>query len=105
MVVDVAEVHARVLRDQGDVGAHEPVAHVDQRSDRALHLEQVALELVDPLGRLPREGLLEDVVLELGQLVLECVDQREVLVDDEVHERVEDEDGPFGQERRARLAA
>ena len=97
MVVDVAEIDARVVGDQRDVGADEPVADVDQRGDRPLHLEQVPLELVDALGRLPREGLPEDVVLERGQLVLERVDQRKVLVDDEVHQRVEDEAGAFDE--------
>jgi len=62
-----------------------------------------SLELIDLLGRLPGEGLAEDVVLERTQLVLECVDQRKVLVHDEVHERVEHEAGPLA--RRSGLAS
>src|SRR5690349_5190044 len=50
VIVDVAEVGARVVRDQVEVAAHQPVADVDQGRDPALDLEQVALEVVDAHG-------------------------------------------------------
>src|SRR3989442_12225269 len=71
VVVDVAEVGARVLGDQQDVGPHEPGADVHERRDRAFHLEEITLEAVDALGRLRAEPLVEDRRLERLQPGLE----------------------------------
>ena len=45
------------------------------------------------------------VLLEPVEPLLQRVDDREVVVDDEVHQRVEDEAGPFLEQMRRRLAA
>src|SRR5438876_1540927 len=42
VVVDVPEIHARVLRDEGDVDAHEAVADLDLLGHWALYGEEVA---------------------------------------------------------------
>src|SRR5215472_18081766 len=47
VVVDVAEVRPGVVGDEGQVEAHQAIAHVDEGRHRALDLEQVALEVVD----------------------------------------------------------
>ena len=70
--------------------------HTSTSGDTArLSDEQVALQAVDASGRLPVESLAEDLFLERLQLFLERLDDREVLIDDEVHERVEHEAGPL----------
>ena len=51
------------------------------------------------------ELLAEDLLLERLELLLERVDDRQVLVDDEVHQRVEHEARPLAEELRCRLAA
>src|SRR5439155_3157981 len=105
VVVDVAEVEPRVLGDELDVEAYQPVAHLDQRRDGALEAHQVALEVVDALGRRLGERPAEDRLLEPLELVLERVDDREVAVDDEVHEGVEDEPGALAEQAGRALAA
>ncbi len=47
--------------------------------------------------------MVEDLLFQLLQLLLELVDDREVLIDDEVHDRVEDESGTLPQEMRRRF--
>ena len=71
----------------------------------ALDLEQVPLEGVDPHGGLAADALAEDLVLEGLQAVLEPVHDREILVHHEVHDGVEYEGGPLGEELRLPLAA
>ena len=71
--------------------AHEPVADVDQRRDGALQAEQVALQGVDPRGRGATRAVVgEDLFFDGLEIILELRDDREVLIDDEVHQRVED---------------
>ena len=50
-------------------------------------------------------ALADELLLQLGDVLLERRDEREVLVDQEVHQGVEDEAGALGQQRRRRLAA
>ena len=78
VVVDVAEVRPALGVDQRRVEAGEPVADVDQRRHRALQAEQVALQVVDAFGRLAAVVAAEDVLLELLELLLELVDDREI---------------------------
>ena len=47
VIVDVAEVRARVLRDVRQVEPHQPVAHLDQRRHGAAQGQRVAFETVD----------------------------------------------------------
>ena len=70
MVVDVPEIHPRVLGDERHVETHEPIADLHQRRDRAL-------EVVDALADHLREGAAEDRLLEAVELVIERVDDRE----------------------------
>ena len=104
MVVDVAEVRAHVVGDQVVVPAREPVADVDQRGNRALDIDEAALEPVDPCGRLAVELLTEDLFLQRLELVLQGGHDRKVMIHDEVHQGVEDEGRPLGEQARRRLA-
>ena len=84
---------------------HEAIADVDEGRHRALDLEQVALEIVDALHGRAVEGLVEDLVLQALELGLQRVHHREVVVDHEVHDGVEDGAGALGEEAGGALAA
>src|SRR5439155_19537687 len=72
--------------------------------DRALEAEEVAFQAVDALARRLRERAGEDRLLEPVELVLERVDDREVVVDHEVHDGVEHESRPLAEEGGGALA-
>ena len=59
-----------------------------QRGDRAAELEHLALEAVDALGRVGARAR-EDLGLDLLDVDRDAVDDREVVVDDAVGDRVE----------------
>jgi hypothetical protein len=69
-----------------------------------MELERLALQEVDPLGRI-RPGGGEDLGLHLGNVVFEAVDDRLVVVDDPVEDRVEDGARPALEKLRAFLEA
>ena len=88
MVEHVAEIGPRVVVQQLDVEAHQPIAHLDQRGDRPLHCQQVALELVDLRQRRPIHrlvGIADELFLEVSHVLLEGRHDRKVLIDEEVH--------------------
>ena len=58
-----------------------------------VELDHLALEEVDPLGRVG--GLLEDLLLDLGDVVVDPVDDRLVVVDDLVEDRPDRRRGPL----------
>ncbi len=105
VVVNVAEIQARVIRDDREVETHQPVTDVDQRRHRALQCEQVALQAIDVRGRVACEALPEDLLLQLVEPLFEPFDDREVLIDDEVHQRVQHEARAFAEEVRGGFAA
>ena len=97
MVVDVAEVRAHVLVQERERPAGEPVERVEQRAHAAQELHELALEEVDPLRRvvlLRREHR----VLDLVDVALEAVQDRQVVVDDVVDDRPEDGAGAAREE-------
>ena len=98
VVIDVAEVRrgARVERQPGLVGG-EALHRRDQRRHRALELEHLALELVDPLGRVGAEAR-EDVGLDGVDLDVEALEHLGVVVDDAVGDGVEDRARPDAEE-------
>ena len=105
VIVDVAEVGVSVGGHHAEVELHQPVAHLDERQHRALERHQVALEAINIARRVARALLGEDLVLELLEVVLQRLHHREVLVDDEVHQRIKHEARPLGEERGRPLAA
>jgi hypothetical protein len=90
------EAGVDILGNAREVGAHQAVTDVDQRRHGSLDVEQLALEPVDPLGGVAAERLTEDVRLGRLKLVLEDIDDREIPIDDEVHQRVEHESWTLG---------
>ena len=50
-------------------------------------------------------GIAEHDLLELLHVLFELLHDRQVLIDDEVHQRIEDVAGPFREQVRRRLAA
>src|SRR6185369_8240312 len=70
-----------------------------------LELEQVALEIVDPHGGVAAGVVPEDVGLQGLEVVLQRVHDEKVLVDHEIHDRMQHEARPLGQEMRGGLAA
>ena len=75
---------------------HQLVEDRDERLGRALEADHLARELVDA----PRDvrAAVEDVVLDLVDVVLDAGDDRRVVVDDAVHDRVQDRDRAAAQE-------
>ena len=89
VVEHVAEVRAHFLRHQVAVHARELRQDVLHRRHGEAQLGEFALELVELDDRVAAVGLGEDVLLELVQLVAELGDDRQVVVDDEVEDRVQ----------------
>jgi hypothetical protein len=91
------EVGAGILGDGREVEASGAVTDIHQRRHDPHDVEQLALEPVDPLGNVAAERLAEDVPLERLKLVLEDIDDREILIVDEVRQRVEHETWTLGE--------
>ena len=93
MVVDVAEVALVPSASPGSLGnsAHQARERVALRTDRLTHPDEQALQ-GELLLQLLVTGLAEDLVLELGEPVIEVGQDREEAVDEPV-------DGPVEQQR------
>ncbi len=85
--------------NDAEVAALEPVDRLDQRRDRSVQRQDLALERVDALSRRRGRGR-EDLAFELSNVVLERRDHRPVVVDDAVDDRVQRGAGPEAQEVR-----
>ena len=86
VVVDVAEVDDLVRVDQRLVAVRQLVEHLADRADRAADLDELALELEQPLDGL-RRRLPDDLVLDVVDRVADPVGEREVAVDQVVGDR------------------
>ena len=105
MIVDVAEIGVRVRVDDRHVEAQQALADVRQRRDGMAQLRQLAPDGRD-LGQLVAiVDRAEQRFLELVDALLQLVDRREVVVDDEVHQRIEDEILALAQHVRRVFAA
>jgi hypothetical protein len=103
VVVDVAEVVARARVDrQAGLARRQPLHGHGQRRDRAPELDDLALQAVDPLGRVARL-LGEDVLLDLVDVLGQPLDHDGVVVDDAVGHGVEHGAGADAQELRPLL--
>ena len=105
MVLNVAEVRMHGLINQRHVEPHHAAAHLLQRLDRAPKQQQFVPDLVNPLDIRLVGGAGKDGGLQRIHLTFEFLQNREIVVDDEVHDGVEHEPGPVGQEMRHTLAA
>ena len=101
VVRDVAQVALDLRVHLPVVAVREVVDRAGERRDGPLHLDDVALELVDALdvGRRPAG---EDLVLDLLDVVVHGVDHVQVVVDDAVDDGVQDGRRPVQQRLRLR---
>ncbi len=97
MVVDVAEVLMERSRDRFEAAAGDLVDGLGKRSDGSVEVEDLALELVDPLDRIGRVGR-EDLSLDLLDVGVDALGGTFVAVDDVVDDRVEHHPGAVLQE-------
>src|ERR671922_2482062 len=97
VVVDVAEVGAHLRVNLLVVALREPVDRLHQRRRGAVELEHLALQPVDPLGRI-RAVLREDLVLDLLDVLAEAVERRAVVVHHAVHDGVKHRARPVLQQ-------
>jgi hypothetical protein len=67
----------------------EPAAHLDCGCHRAALLEELAAQLIDPLDVAPANPVFEHSVLELRHFALHRLDDRQVVVDHEIEDGVE----------------
>ena len=87
------------------VEPHQAVADVEQGGHRPAQHQELAAHFVDPPDVLAARGLLEHLALEGVDLGLERVDDREVVVDHEIHQRIEHEARADAEHRGRALAA
>ena len=94
VVVDVPDVAAQLLVDHREVTAREPVHGGRQWGDGAVEVEHLALEPVDPLGRVQLPVVAEHLLLDLLDVGVDALDDGLVVVHDPVEDRVQDRAGP-----------
>jgi hypothetical protein len=87
-VSDVTEVAPQLFRDALEAALLQRLQGVEQRPDRTMELDHLALQVVDA-GRRGRDVVVEDVLLHLLDVVLDRIGDGDVVVDDLV------EDGPY----------
>ncbi len=102
VIVDVAEVLLHPRAHLRDPAAIELAGGFHQRVDRMLQHHQLLLQRVKRLDVRPRRVAHEDLLLDLLQLRLHAVQDREIAVDDGVHQRVEHEARSVAAAARAR---
>jgi hypothetical protein len=102
VILDVAVVVEQVVGHERVPARHDLAERGDDRSGSAVQLEDLALELVDALDRV-LGVLLEHLELDFADVVREPFDDRRVVVDDPVGDRVPDRGGPAAHELRAVL--
>ncbi len=97
VVVDVAEVGPHLGVDHVVLAAGEPVDRLHERSDAVPELEDLALELVDALGRVGAHPG-EDLVLDLVDVLAQTGDRGRVVVHHPVDDRVQHRARPVLQQ-------
>ena len=71
--------------------------HVPARPDGPLDGKKLALQVVDAARCLLDEFLTQYNIFRLNHLIFECFQDREVLVDHEIHQGVEDKARTVGE--------
>ena len=88
--------------DRRHAAAVQLAGHLEQRRDRVAQHGGAALQRVQALDVPARRAALEDLRLDVVELGLDGVEQREVAVDHRVHQRIEHEAGAMAQQLAAR---
>ena len=91
VVLNVAEVIVHGVIDQRHVVAHDAVAHFLQRLHGAAQQQQLVPQLVDALDVGRVAAMREHLFLQRVRLGFQLVQDGEVVVDDEVDDRIDDE--------------
>ena len=105
MVVDVAKILPQARDPGGNAGAGEVRYAFEQRRDGVLECHEALLQLIqrpDVGARVAVHG--EDALLDFLQLVFELVEDREVAVDDRIHQGIEHIAGSLTEQLRLGFA-
>lgn len=105
VVGHVAEVRAQLLGHDIFVQAHQLAGDVLHRQRGVAQAQQLALERVQPLDGGTIERIAEELALDRVERRLHGFEHRLVIVDHEIHHRVQRERRPLGQQVRHVLAA
>ena len=105
VIMHIPVIRLGVLGNEVEVVAHQPATHFHERRYRSLQGKQIALERIDPLGRSTGHADVEDLVLQVLQPRFVGFDDRQIRIDDEVHQRVKHKPRPLLKLLRHRLAA
>ena len=103
MIEHVAEIGARLGVDPGQVQAAQLGHHLTRRREDALEADQLAADLEDATDLVTGEEIVHRPLLHGQHLVLKGVAQRQIAVDDEVEDRVEDIVDAVAEQRRRRF--
>src|SRR5207247_4710290 len=91
MILNIAEVRMHGSINQRHVEPHHAVAHFLQRLDRAAQQQQFVSELVNSLDIGSTGIARKDTVLQCVHFGFELLQDGEIVVDDEIHDRINDE--------------
>src|SRR5471030_2804860 len=105
MVADVAEQRLHLRLDQQVVGMFQPAADVDQWHHRLAQPQQLAAQDIEAVDLGLGKGATEHAVFQRIDLALHGLHDRDVFVDDEVEDRIEDVVLAARQAGRAGLVA
>ena len=81
------------------VGVLQPVADIDERTDCLSQAQQLATQHVEAIDLGLMKRSMEHAILELIDLALDRLDDRHVVVDDEVEDGIEDVILAAGEDR------
>ena len=84
--------------------AHQFVADISYRIYGPFQQHQIALQLVKAFHGLPARTVLKNGRLQHIETRLQAVDDRDIVIDDKIHDRIQGKSRPFGQLLRHRLA-
>ena len=102
--MDVAEIILGVGGDRRHPSAMQAPDRVEQRDDGVAQHQRIAFQVVQVLDVVALRALAaEDAVLDRLEVGFELVDDREIAVDDGVHQRVQHEPGTHLEQARLAL--
>jgi hypothetical protein len=90
VIADVAEQRLHIGFDQFLVGMFEPPADIDQGRCRLAQVQKLAPQPIEAMNLVVLHGLVQHAVFDAVDLALHGVEDRHVVVDDEIEDRVED---------------
>ena len=95
VIADIPKVFAGSDGKDVEIDAGQPVAHLNQRRDGVFEFEQLAFEAIDLGGGAAAKRLLKDLIFKCLKLMFKRIDDRKILIDDGIHQRVERKPRPL----------